>query len=61
MNAFELYRRMAGLSQAEAAAQIGVNQSAISQWENGKTEPRASLLPRIAEVYKTSVDKLLGQ
>jgi DNA-binding transcriptional regulator YiaG len=32
-------RTQAGLSQADLAAVVGVNQAAVSQWERGTTEP----------------------
>lgn len=61
MNAFELYRRMADLSQKEAAKALGVHQTAVSQWETGQMLPRASRLPEVAKLYKTTVAKLLGK
>lgn len=54
-------REAAGLSQKEAAQKIGVDQSAVSLWECGKTRPRASLLLKIAEIYGVTVDELLRQ
>lgn len=61
MNAYEYYRRMAGLSQAAAAKKIGVNQSAVSQWENGETAPRAATLPKVAAVYNVPLETLITQ
>ncbi len=60
MNNYELYRRLAGLSQTEAAKELGVQQSAVSQWENGLTNPRSALLPTVAKLYGTTVSALLG-
>lgn len=53
-------RKNAGLTQKEVADQIGVDQTAVSFWENGKTLPRASLLSKIAMIYGVTVDELLS-
>ncbi len=53
-------RKRAGLSQAAAAEKIGVDQSAVCLWETGKTNPRVSLLVRLAELYGCTVDELLS-
>lgn len=52
-------RNRSGLSQAKAALRIGVTDAAVCQWETGKTKPRASLLPKVAEVYGCTIDELL--
>lgn len=56
---FTELREKAGLTQKQAAAALGVDQSAISFWETGANNPRASLLPRIAALYGCTVDELL--
>ena len=38
MNAFKTWRKSSGLTQWQAAAQLGVTQSAIHYWENCKSE-----------------------
>lgn len=48
-------------SQAELAAALFVNQTAVSQWERGATTPSPPLLLKLAEMYNVSVDYLLGQ
>ena len=53
-------RKNTGLTQKEVADQIGVDQTAVSFWENGKTLPRASLLSKIASLYGVTVDELLS-
>lgn len=53
-------RKNAGLTQKEVADQIGVDRTAVSFWENGKTLPRASLLSKIAMIYGVTVDELLS-
>lgn len=52
-------RKKAGISQREAAKKIGVSDVAVCQWETGKTAPRASMLPKIAKLYGTTIDDLL--
>lgn len=53
-------REKAGLTQKEVAAAIGVDQSAVSFWETGKTAPRASILVKLAGLYACTVDELLA-
>ena len=53
-------RKNIGLTQKEVADQIGVAQTSVSFWENGKTLPRASLLSKIAALYGVTVDELLS-
>lgn len=57
---FKKTREKSGLTQQEAAANLGVDQSAVCQWETGKTKPRATLLPKIATLYGCTVDELLS-
>lgn len=52
-------RESAGLTQKEVAEHVGVDQSAVSFWETGKTNPRASLLVKLSELYHCTVDELL--
>lgn len=52
-------REQLGLTQAELAKEMGVDQSAVCLWETGKTLPRAKLLPKLAEILKCSVDDLV--
>lgn len=51
-------RERAGLSQAAAARQLGVSAGCVAQWELGYTQPRAKLLPRVAEVYDCTLAEL---
>lgn len=54
-------REAAGLTQREVAEHMGVDQSAVSFWETGKTNPRASLLVKLSELYHCTVDELLKE
>lgn len=56
---FQQARQKAGLTQQQAATALGINQATVCLWENGKTAPRAALLPRIAALYHCTVDDLL--
>lgn len=57
---FKKAREKCGLTQQEVATHLNVDQSAVCQWETGKTKPRSSQLPKIAELYKCTVDELLS-
>ena len=54
-------RKKAGLTQFEVAEKVGVDQSAVSFWENGKYLPRASILMKLAKLYHCTVDELLRE
>lgn len=43
-------RENAGLSRAEIAADLGVDQSAIWRWERGKRAPRGNVAKRYAQL-----------
>lgn len=53
-------RERAGFSQAAAARKLGVSSGCVGQWEIGYTQPRAALLPRVAELYGCTVAELLA-
>lgn len=48
----------ANLSQAEAAAKIGVAVSTLKNWETGKTFPTQPKIERLCDVYGISFDVL---
>lgn len=52
-------RKRAGVLQHELAAQIGVTQSTVSQWESGRTAPRVKNIVEIAAALGCTVDELL--
>ena len=52
-------RRQAGLSQAELARQLQCSASAVGMYEQGRREPPADLLVRMARVFGVSTDYLL--
>lgn len=53
-------RKRAGLSQGEVANLIGVTQQALSNWERGFRPPNRENLLRLAKVYNTTVDWIIG-
>ena len=59
--AFREERESAGLSVAQVMEELKVSDAAIYMWETGKMLPKASRLPEIAQLYGTTVDKLLSK
>lgn len=58
---FSSARERTGLTQKEVAEKLGIDQSAVSLWETGKTSPRIAVLIKLAELYHCSLDELLTQ
>ncbi len=54
------YRRACGMTAKQLAERVGVAESTMSLYENGKREPDFGTLMRIAAVLGASVDALLG-
>ncbi len=46
------------LTQEEVATHLGVTSQSVSKWERGILSPDIHLLPRIALLYRTSIDAL---
>lgn len=53
-------RKRQGMTQAELARDLGVNQSAVSDYEKGVVRIHAALLAALATVLKSSADEILG-
>lgn len=60
MNNIASERVRIGLDQKELASKIGASPSSIARWEQGKTEPPASFLIAMSNVFSCSIDYLLG-
>lgn len=60
-NLFRLYRKRAGYSQKEVAAELSVTIAAVSSWEVGRYIPDPQNLKALADLYGVSVDTLLGR
>jgi tellurite methyltransferase len=54
------YRKELKLTQEELGKMLDVTFQAVSKWETGQAMPDITLLPRLAEILRISVDKLLG-
>ncbi|MBQ9552782.1 MAG: helix-turn-helix transcriptional regulator [Clostridia bacterium] len=54
-----LLRRACGFSQEDVANVLGVDRSAYSYYESGKTEPSITNLVKIARMYRVSTDTLV--
>ena len=53
-------RKRLGLTQDQLAEQLGVTAQAVSKWENDLSCPDITTLPKLAEIFGTSTDDLLG-
>ena len=49
------------LTQSKLASGIGVNQSTVCNWPNGKKEPSIESLWKLADYFDVSVDYLIGR
>ena len=54
-------RKKKGLSQKDAAAELGISQSLLSHYEKGIRECSLEFLSRLADYYEVSTDFLLGR
>jgi transcriptional regulator with XRE-family HTH domain len=54
-------RTYVGLSQADVAEALGISRAAVSALETGKRRVTGLELGRMAELFGTSVDRLLGR
>lgn len=52
-------RRHHGLSQEEAAENIGVSRQTVAKWESGETLPDISNCAALARLYGVTVDELI--
>ena len=53
-------RKRLGLTQDALAEKLGVTAQAVSKWENDQSCPDITTLPKLAEIFGTSTDALLG-
>jgi len=54
------YRKLLDMTQEELAAKLNVTAQAVSKWENEQSYPEITLLPELAKVLNTTMDKLFG-
>ena len=53
-------RKSKELTQEDVAEMLSVSPQSVSKWERGETTPDITLLPALANLYKVSVDALIG-
>lgn len=49
------------LTQAKLAEFLNISQPAYAYYETGKKEPKIDTLEKLATLYKTSIDYLIGR
>lgn len=52
-------RKSKKLTQEQLARELGVRRSTVAMWENGSSQPRTALLPKLADILGCTVDELL--
>ena len=57
---FSALRREAGLSQRQAAGELGISQALLSHYENGLREPKLEFVVKACTYYGVSADYMLG-
>lgn len=53
-------RLQRGMTQSEVADELGINQSAVSDYEKGVVRMHAALVAGFARIFKVTADQLLG-
>lgn len=54
------HRKRLGMTQDRLAELLGVTAQAVSKWENDQSCPDITTLPKLAEIFDSSTDELLG-
>lgn len=54
-------RKAKGWTQEGLANELGVTNQAVSKWETGLCYPDVQLLPKLADIFKISLDALFGR
>ena len=54
----EAARRNVGLTQKEAADQLGINSKTLANWENHVTFPPVDMVVKLCELYGVSYDNI---
>ena len=49
------------LTQTQLAAMLGMSQTGYSKYETGENDIPATILIKLAKIYNTSIDYLLGE
>lgn len=56
-----LYRKASNLTQAEFASKLNYSDKAVSKWERGESVPDLEVLKNIADIYGTTIDRLISE
>ncbi len=56
-----LLRQEKGISQRQAARELGISQALLSHYENGVREPGLAFVRKVCDYYRVSADYLLGR
>jgi len=54
-------RREKGLSQRQAAAELGISQALLSHYETDAREPKLDFVVRVCDYYSVTTDFILGR
>lgn len=60
MSRLKFYRNKSGLTQAEVARMLNVNQSAVSNWERGQL-PAKKYRPHLRALYHATEEELFRE
>lgn len=60
-NRIKKLREQKHITQTVLAVEVGCSQNVISKIENGKCDPKSSILAEIADYFNVSVDYILGR
>ena len=55
----KFFREKKNITQSELADKLCVTRQAVSNWENGKTEPDIEMLNKIASVLEITIEELI--
>lgn len=61
MDIIKKLRLNKGITQTELANLCGVHQTAVSQWEKGRTLPDKQTLIKLSDIFGVSIDMLIGK
>ena len=54
-------RREKGLSQRQAATELGISQALLSHYENDAREPKLDFVVKVCDYYEVTSDYILGR
>lgn len=61
MNYIQQIREKKHFTQEKLAVLLGIERSTIAKWETGKSNPRAEMLPKIANILGCTIDELMRE